>query len=557
MPLRRSATRSPKVPARWIHSAADERAVAEGCWFDERAASAPVFFFERFLRHSKGQWAGQPFALLDWQRDEIVMPLFGWMRRTAQGAVARRFREAAVMIPKKNGKSTLCAGLALYLLEADGEPSSEVYGAAADRDQAGIIYREAAAMVGASPQLDERLTRVESRKRIAAPITHSWYQALSADAFRAEGINAHAVIFDELHAQPDRRLYDALKYAGAARRQPLNIYISTAGEDKEHSICGEVWSYAEGVRDGRIHDTRLLPYIRAADLADDWQSPATWAKANPSLGITIQTEDMAAQVAEAEAKPALRASFRRYRLNQWAEGGEDPWLDLHAWDATADPTLAPEALEGRLCLLGLDHSDTLDLTALVAWFPDDPAQPDGAGAQIEWFWCPEQRIRDRARHDKVPYDLWAAEGHLIATPGDVVDYQLIWKHIDWLHRTYQPASLRVDPWNATATLNHCAAQGWQAVKFRQGEQSMNEPSKQYESAIIQRLIRHRPNPCMRWMIAGVRAKESSTGNIRPVKPPRRSRQRIDGVVAAIMARALPDEHERGRMEPASSGVMFL
>jgi phage terminase large subunit-like protein len=220
---------------KWIQSAADERAVVEeGCWFDEAAGLYVVEFFDRFLVHTMGQFAGQPFELLPWQRDDVVMPLFGWKRKDG----TRRFRKCYVEVPKKNGKSTLCGGLALYLLLADGEPRAQIYGAAADREQAGIVYTEAANMVTASAELGQRLQVIRSTKRIIDPLSNSFYHAISADAYTNEGLNAHAIIFDELHAQKTRDLWDALRYSMASRVQPLLISITTAGTDQE-SICFE------------------------------------------------------------------------------------------------------------------------------------------------------------------------------------------------------------------------------------------------------------------------------------------------------------------------------
>ena len=222
----------------WIQSEADERAVEEGCWFDEQAGLYVVEFFERFLKHTLGQWAGQPFNLLDWQRDDIVMPLFGWKRPDG----TRRYRKAYIEVPKKNGKSTLCGGLALYLLIADGEPRAQIYGAAADREQAGIVFGEAANMVQASGQLSRKLDVIRSTKRLIDKRTNSFFHAISADAYTNEGLNAHAIIFDELHAQKTRDLWDALRYSMASRRQPLLISITTRAiwPRKASSISGAV-----------------------------------------------------------------------------------------------------------------------------------------------------------------------------------------------------------------------------------------------------------------------------------------------------------------------------
>jgi phage terminase large subunit-like protein len=346
----------------WIRSPRDEKAVLEGCRFDIRAAERVRTFFTKFLRHSKGQWAGQPFALLDWQWREVVAPLFGWKR--ADGT--RRYRRAYIEVPKKNGKSALFSGLSLYLLAADGEPGAEVYSAAVDRDQASIVFNEAANMVEVSPQLSSRLNVVRSMKRIVMPRSRSFYKALSADVPAKEGLNAHAVLIDELHAQKTRLLWDTLRYTGAARRQPLHLSITTAGFD-HHSICWEQHDYAEKVLDGTIEDSSFLPFIAAAGAEDDWTSPEVWRKANPSFAVTINPEQFAEDCREAQESPAKENSFRRYRLNQWTEQ-EVRWLNMEKWDACATPL---GDLGRRPCYAGLDLSSTTDITALVLVFPNE------------------------------------------------------------------------------------------------------------------------------------------------------------------------------------------
>jgi len=305
-----------------VRTEADERAVAQGYVFRLAAAERVRTFFQRFLCHSKGEWAGQPFELLDWQWDDIVAPLFGWQRPDG----TRRFRRGYIEVPKKNGKSCLFSGLSLYLLLADGEPGAEIYSAAVDRDQASIVFTEAANMVEASPHLASRLQVVRSTKRIVDHRSRSYYKALSADVPAKEGLNAHAILIDELHAQRNRDLWDTLRYAGASRRQPLHLAITTAGYDR-HSICWEQHDYAKKVQDGTIQDLAFFSYICAAESDDDWTAPEVWRKANPSFGITLSAEQFAEDCQEAQQSPAKENSFRRYRLNQWTEQ-DVRWLSL-------------------------------------------------------------------------------------------------------------------------------------------------------------------------------------------------------------------------------------
>src|SRR6185312_13802936 len=272
----------------WIQNEADERAVLEGHRFDLASAIRVRTFFTTFLRHSKGQWAHQPFELLDWQWRSVVGPLFGWKRPDG----SRRYRRGYIEVPKKNGKSALFSGLSLYLLAGDKEAGAEIYSAAVDRDQASIVFNEAANMVEESPQLASRLQVIRSTKRIVFHRTRSFYKALSADVPAKEGLNAHAVLIDELHAQRTRDLWDTLRYAGASRRQPLHLSVTTAGFDRL-SICWEQHQYAEQVLQGMIHDSAFFPLIMAAAPEDDWTDPEVWRAANPSFGITLSEDQFA------------------------------------------------------------------------------------------------------------------------------------------------------------------------------------------------------------------------------------------------------------------------
>ena len=502
----------------WITCEADEKAVVQGCRFDLPSAERVRSFFRRFLRHSKGEWAGKPFELLDWQWEQVVGPLFGWLREDG----SRRFRRDYIEVPKKNGKSCLFSGLGLYLLAADREPGAEVYCAAVDRDQASIVFLEAANMVDASPELSSRLQVVRSTKRIVFHRSRSFYRALSADVPAKEGLNAHGVLIDELHAQRNRHMWDTLRYAGAARRQPLHLSVTTAGFDR-HSICWEQHDYALKVLDGTIDDSSFLAYVAAAAEEDDWTDPEVWRAVNPSFGVTMNAEQFAEDCREAQESPAKENSFRRYRLNQWTEQ-DVRWLSLEKWDACGGMV----DLEGKTCFAGLDLSSTTDISALVLVFPLD----EGRYAALPFFWVPEEGARRRQDRDRVPYLQWIREGYIEATPGEVVDYEYIRKQLNELHKRFHIRQVAIDRWNATQLATQLDQDGFEMVAFGQGFASMNAPTKKLEELILAGKLLHGGHPVLRWMAGNVSVEQDAAGNLKPSK--RRSPERIDGIVALIM-----------------------
>ena len=332
-----------------------------GSHYDAEAADFAVAFIEN-LCHTKGTWAGKPFKLLEWQ-EQIIRDLFGILKSNGY----RQFNTAYVEIPKKNGKSELAAAVALLLTCGDGEERAEVYGCAADRQQASIVFEVAADMVRMCPALSKRVKILASQKRLVYLPTNSFYQVLSAEAYSKHGFNVHGVVFDELHTQPNRKLFDVMtKGSGDARMQPLYFLITTAGTDT-HSICYETHQKALDILEGRKIDTTFYPVIYGASESDDWTDPKVWLKANPSLGETIGMEKVVAACESARQNPGEENAFRQLRLNQWVKQAVR-WMPMEKWDACAFP-VSEEDLEGRVCYGGLDLSQTTDITAFVLVFP--------------------------------------------------------------------------------------------------------------------------------------------------------------------------------------------
>jgi phage terminase large subunit-like protein len=494
-------------------------------YFDPEKAEHVTEFFEGLLCHSKGRFAGKPFMLLDWQRT-MLEDLFGWVRTDTD---LRRYRMAYISTAKKCGKSTLLAGIGLYLLVADSEPGAEIYGAGADREQASLCFKEAASMVRASPILSRALEVVDSRKTIAYRAESSFYRVLSADAFRAEGLNIHGLLFDELHAQRDRRLFDSLRYGGAARSQPLLCSITTAGYDR-NSICFEQYQYAKAVAADWRHDPSFYSCIHEVGEKEEWTDENVWHKANPSWRVTIDPKDFAIDCREAQLSNSKENAFRRYRLNQWTQQ-DTRWLKMDAWSSCGDQPPGP--LEGRECWCGLDLATTYDTSAFVALFP----APDGTYDVLCRFWIPGDNALDRERRDRVPYVKWADDPDtgLSFTDGNVTDYDVIRRDIVEFSEKYNVQQLAVDRWNATQLSNQLQGDGLNVVGYSQGIGAMSAPSKLLENLIVSGKLRHAGNLVLSWMASNVTVKVDASGNIKPVKPKQGSAERIDGIICLIMA----------------------
>jgi phage terminase large subunit-like protein len=486
------------------------------CSLDAKAADIAVRFFEENLTHSKGELGGKAFVLEQWQKD-YVGKLFG----TMNGDV-RQYRTSLLAIPRKNGKSTLCAGIALKLM-FDGEPGAEIYSCAADRDQARLVFEMAKVCVENSPKLRSRL-RV-FRNSIVREDTHTTYKALSAEAFTKHGLNAHGIIFDELHAQPDRELWDVMTTSTGARRQPLCVAITTAGFDRK-SICWELWRYALAVRDGAIKDPTFLPAIYAADAADDWTAEDTWRKANPNLGVSVKLDDLRVRCKRAQDMPTEENTFKRLHLNMWTEQ-DTRFLQMSHWAQGDKP--CPVMLDGREAFGGLDLATTYDTTCFCLLFPLD----DGTFWAEPHFWIPEENMRDRVKRDRVPYDVWAKAGKLHLTPGNVTDFDQVRADIVALSKKYNIRQVAIDRWNAHQITTQLQGEGLNVLGFGQGYGSMSSPTAALEAAVVGGKLLHGGHPVLSWQASNVAVQSDHQGNKKPSKA--KSTERIDGIVALIMA----------------------
>ena len=496
---------------------------AEDSTYDKDAADFAVMFIES-LCHTKGTWAGKKFELIDWQ-EQIIRDLFGTLKPNGY----RQFNTAYVEIPKKQGKSELAAAVALLLCCGDGEERAEVYGCAADRQQATIVFDVAADMVRMCPALNKRVKILASQKRIIYTPTNSFYQVLSAEAYSKHGFNIHGVVFDELHTQPNRKLFDVMtKGSGDARMQPLYFLITTAGTDT-NSICYETHQKAKDILDGRKIDPTFYPVIYGADDSDDWTDPEVWRKANPSLDITVGIDKVEAACNSAKQNPGEENSFRQLRLNQWVKQAVR-WMPMEKWDACAFPVDEDE-LEGRVCYGGLDLSSTTDITAFVLVFP--PQDEDDKYIILPYFWVPEDTLDLRVRRDHVPYDVWERKGYLQTTEGNVVHYGYIEKFIERLGERFNIREIAFDRWGAVQMVQNLEGMGFTVVPFGQGFKDMSPPTKELMKLVLEQRIAHGGHPVLRWNMDNIFIRTDPAGNIKADKE--KSTEKIDGAVATIMA----------------------
>ena len=491
--------------------------------YDKAKADRAVKFIEN-LRHTKGKWAGTRFWLLPWQ-EQLIRDIFGVVKPDGN----RQFRTAFVEIPKKNGKSELAAAVALYLLYADNEPSAEVYGAAADRQQASIVFDVANQMVQMTPALMKRSKIMGATKRIVNYSNAGFYQVLSAEVGTKHGLNVSGLVFDELHAQPTPHLYNVLtKGSGDAREQPLFFLITTAGTDR-NSICYAIHTKAKDILENRRVDASFYPVIYGIEDDDDWSDEKNWRKANPSLGYTIPLDRVKDAYREASQNPAEENVFRQLRLCQWVTSTVR-WIPDHIYEQGNRP-IDLESLKGRDCYGGLDLSSSGDITAFVLMFP--PRTETEPYYMLPFFWVPEDTITLRVKRASVPYDVWVRQGYLMSTEGNVIHYGFIEKVIEQLGELYHIREIAFDRWGAVQMVQNLEGAGFTVVPIGQGYRDMSPPTKAFYELLMKGEIIHGGNPVMRWMAGNVVVETDPAGNIKPTKA--KSAEKIDGIVAAIMA----------------------
>ena len=514
--------------------------------YDKKKADRAVTFIEN-LCHTKGKWAGTPFWLLPWQ-EQLIRDIFGIVKPDGN----RQFRTAFVEICKKVGKSELAAAVALYLLYADNEPSAEVYGAAADRQQASIVFDVAKQMVEMSPALMKRSKLMGATKRIVNYGNAGYYQVLSAEVGGKHGFSVSGLVFDEIHTQPNRQLYDVLtKGSSDARQNPLHFIITTAGNDR-HSIAYELHTKAVDILEGRREDPTFYPVVYGLKDDEDWEDEANWYKVNPSLGYTVDVERLRDAYREAKQNPADEITFKWLRCNMWVSSTV-AWIPDAIYMRGNEP-IDMASLEGRDCYAGLDLSSTGDITALVLIFP--PRDEDEKFVLLPYFWIPEETIPRRVKANSVPYDIWEKQGYIMSTEGNVIHYDFIEKFIMDLSEKYHILEIAVDRWNATHVIQNLEDNGLTMVPFGQGFASMSAPTKEFYRLLMEGKIIHGGHPVMRWMAGNVVVDTDPAGNIKVTKA--KSKEKIDGIVAAIMAldRAVRHESE-GRSVYDTRGIILI
>ena len=484
------------------------------------------------LTFSKGEWAGTPFILLPWQWEKVIAPAFGVLKDDR-----RRYRFVYVEIPKKNGKTELGAAIALYMLCADREGKPEVYSAAGDREQAGLVYSAAAEMVAHNPDLSKHLKIIDSRKRIINKRNSGFYQVLSSESELQHGLSPSCVIFDELHAQPDDRLWNVLTSGtDYARRQQLIIVLTTAGIYDKNSIWWKIRSRAIQIEKGITKQDNFLPVLYIADPEEDNpEDEELWKRVNPSVGHIFTIDKIKEDFESVKHDPVEYQNFLRFRLNIPIKSLAR-WMPMDAWDKCSDKS---DELKGRVCYGGLDLSSTVDLTAFVLVFP--PENDNGCFDILCKFYCPEDGILERSRRDKVNYDIWAQQGHITATPGSVIDYKWIEKDVFQAAKDFKFMQCGFDPWNATQISNDIMQElnplnndrGFQMVEIRQGAKTYNEPAKDLLVKIRLGKIRHGGHPVLRWCADNLVMRMDANANIAPDKE--KATEKIDGVVALLMA----------------------
>lgn len=530
-----------------IHSKEHLRRIRELYYFDKAEADRVVRFFRHRIVHVKGSAAGQPYELEPWER-RILRRLFGWKVRSTG---LRKYKTLYLEVPRKNSKTTIVAGLGIFLTAYDKEPGSEVVAAAADREQAGEIFNASLSMIKREDRLAADFVAYQSV--IWHPRTNSTLKRISADARTKHGKNLHAILFDELHAQPNAELYDVLHTSTGSRQQALEILITTAGSDQQ-GICWEMHERAEKVNQGILDDESMLAYIFGADPKDDPFDPHTWFKANPNLGCSKTYDYMARENKRAQQTPRYLNTHLRLDLNLWTDA-VGKWISTRVWDkgkAKIDWT----TYQGRPCYGGMDLASTQDITAFCLIFPP---QTEGEKYAIKpYFWCPEETIKQKTEGENIHYEQWVRAGILEVTKGSRINYDYIRKRIKEESEKYNIKEVSYDRFQAEQLAGQLSEDGLEMFPVAQGIGTMNEPSKEFERLVAEEVVTHDGNALMRFMISNCMVEQNAREEIRPTK--KKSKQKIDGVIAAVLAVDRSMRHEEVKpsvYEDPETEVMVL
>lgn len=502
-------------------------------WNEEKANNAVRLFGK--LKHWKGEWHGTALKLRPWQEECIVAPLFGWYRDDGR----RRFTTGYVEVPRKNGKTTLIAGLAIQGLVGDGEHGAEVYAAATKRDQAMLMFTDAQNMIRQSKAL-QAYCRIYKHSIVCERL-NSVFKPVSSEAHTLHGLNSHRNLIDELHAHKTRDVWDVLKTGTGSRRNPLTLAITTAGYDRS-TICWEQHEYARNVLEGHYSDDSYFAYIACADPEDDIQDENTWKKANPNYGVSVKKDQIREGAERAARSASEENTFRMLHLNQWVQQAIR-WLPMHLWDKCGDGDFDIADYYGRPCWVGLDLASTRDVNSAVLCFPEE----DDSYTLLPYFWAPEDVQDTRGQQDRRQVVNWGKRGEIKLTSGNVTDYDCIAHDIIDLSEKFDIQKLMFDPWGpAQSFVQRLQELGFpldSMEEFRQTIGNFASPTKEFERLVIAGQFRHFDNPVLRWMAGNVAVKQDPAGNIRPDKE--KSSDKIDGIVAAIMALSGAMEGEGG------------
>jgi len=502
-------------------------------------------FFAELLVHTKGDWSRKPFIPAEWESREVLTPLFGTAEWSPEwGRYVRRYRELYLSTGRKNGKTELVAGIVLYLLAADSEEAAEVYGLALDKDQAALAYGAAARMVELSPVLRRRLRVFKGMRRIVNPPTASFFAVTAGDALGALGESPHGAYIDELLAQPNRELYDALRTGFGARSQPLLMLVTTADNDPAgFSAAERAWS--ERVAEDPELDRARLVVLHTAPPELDWADEETWKLANPALDDYLDRRVLRDECRKALGNPAAERAFRQYRLNQQSQQSGRA-VDLSRWDAA--PLITRE-LRARTCFAGLDLASTIDLASYALDFPDGEG-----GHDVLWrAFAPESAITQLDRRTGGRASVWRADGLLTVTEGNVIDYEAIKVALREDAETYDLREVAFDRWGATQLASELIEEGFPLVQVGQGFASMSGPTKEFLRLVAAGLYRHGANPLIRWQAANLITRTDPGGNVKPDKS--KSTDKIDSIVAGVMAldRALRNAAKPPEEDYAAAG----